>query len=174
MNDKQKINKNEVSSMESVFGANDPMFQIPKKAESKMNLPELEKKIAQVYEKQIARAILDAQKMREESYHYDRNESEAGLTGEYKLDWETCFIEAAKKNKLSKSMWYLLSLANHWFNDIQLWAEDILAGKDCYTSGDHEPCCKDPSEEKCEQCQETGLADQNNDSAGKANPQNYC
>lgn len=76
-------------------------------------------------EKQIAQTILDAQKMREESYT-----CRDGPQGEYKKDIELCLIEAGKKNKLSSNLWSLLNLAMHWWNDIQSWAEDILAGKD--------------------------------------------
>ncbi len=72
-------------------------------------------------EKQIAQTIIDAQKMREASYNK--------VSGLYKLDTETCLIAAGKKNKLSPNLWCLLNLAMHWWNDIQLWTEDILAGK---------------------------------------------
>lgn len=76
-------------------------------------------------EKQIAQTIIDAQKMREESYKIP----EGCMFGEYKLDIETCLKTAGEKNGLSSNMWYLLSLAMHWWNDIQLWAENIIAGK---------------------------------------------
>lgn len=79
------------------------------------------------YEKQIAQTILDAHKLHEESY-YVCFDDDSG-TGDYKLDWEECFIEASKKNNLSDNIWSLLCLANHWSNDIQLWAEDVLANK---------------------------------------------
>lgn len=73
-------------------------------------------------EKKIAHVILEAQKMREEGY------VEASRT--YKKTIETCLMESCEKHGLSSNLWYLLSLAMHWWNDIQLWAEDILAGKD--------------------------------------------
>lgn len=70
-------------------------------------------------EKQIAQAILDAQKSREESYECEDGEK----FGEYKLELEECFKTACKNNELSPNLWELLNLANHWHNDIQLWAE---------------------------------------------------
>jgi hypothetical protein len=75
-------------------------------------------------EKKIAQAILDAQKMREESYILDSNLSDGGYT----KDIEECLIETCKKHGLSENMWCLLNLAMHWWNDIQLWAEDVLNG----------------------------------------------
>lgn len=93
------------------------------------NISELEKKIAYAYEKQIAQTILDAQKIHGEGY-ISHNENLCG--GYYAEDWETCFIIAARENKLSPNMWYLLHLANHWYNDIQQWAKDTLAGKNVY------------------------------------------
>lgn len=97
-------------------------------------------------EKKIAQAILDAQKMREESYY-----------GEYKRDMEECLIEACKKQGLSLNLWALLNLAMHWWNDIQLWAEDVLAGRNVLDQMKilDTPCCDSPSKEKCEQCHET-------------------
>lgn len=76
-------------------------------------------------EKQIAQAILDAQKMREESYVPTSDVQ----FGEYTKDFEECFIIACELHNLPPNMWSLLTLANHWYNDIQLWAEDVLAGK---------------------------------------------
>jgi len=76
-------------------------------------------------EKKIAQAITDAIKMHEESYHT----VEGHTYGEYRLEIEDCLIEACKKHELSKNLWALLNLATHWFNDIQLWAEDALAGR---------------------------------------------
>ena len=76
-------------------------------------------------EKQIAQTVMDAQKMREESWNK--------ITHKYDLEIEACLIAAGKENKLSPNLWMLLSLAMHWWNDIQSWAEDILAGKDIKT-----------------------------------------
>ena len=78
-------------------------------------------------EKQIAQAILDAQKMHEESYYISVGDG-SGI-GDYTKDFEECFQVACKVNCLSPNMWSLLCLANHWYNDIQLWAEDVLADK---------------------------------------------
>jgi hypothetical protein len=69
-------------------------------------------------EKEIAQAILLAQNLREASY--------SSVDGEYLRDMEECLMEACKKNNVSENMWVLLNLAMHWYNDIQLWAEDIL------------------------------------------------
>lgn len=104
-------------------------------------------------EKKIAQAILDAQKMREESYEQSLVDN-SGI-GHYKRDMEECLIESCKKHGLSLNLWALLNLAMHWCNDIQLWAEDILAGRNV---GEDTPCCDSPSKEKCDQCQEIGLA----------------
>ena len=137
-------------------------------------------------EKRIAGAILDAQKMREASYDTTGSATDPGF---YKLDMEECLIATCKQRGLSPNLWALLNLAMHWWNDIQLWAEDILAGKNILEECQKEnvkmkdgikrvgkvggvDCpCDSASKEACDQCQEIGLAD--DDSAGKANPQNY-
>jgi len=77
-------------------------------------------------EKQIAQTIIDAQKMHEDSHVASLAEPH----GHYQLPLEKCLIIAGEKNGLSQNLWALLNLAMHWWNDIQLWAEDILAGKD--------------------------------------------
>lgn len=79
-------------------------------------------------EKKIARAILDAQEMRGESYQ-PAIDSEGNDFGEYKLEIEECLIRTCKQKGLSPNLWALLNLAMHWWNDIQLWAEDVLADK---------------------------------------------
>lgn len=76
-------------------------------------------------EKRIAQAILDAQKMREESYAIGNGER----IGHYKLDIKTCLQETCEAQKLSPNLWCLLNLAMYWWNDVQVWAEDILADK---------------------------------------------
>lgn len=142
------------------------------------------------FEKQIAQAILDAQKMRDESYMPDINmDGEDTGFGEYAKNIEECLIETCKEQKLSENMWCLLDLAMHWWNDIQLWAEDVLVGKNILEECQKEntkmkdeikrvgkmadDCpCNHVSKETCDQCQEIGIA--KSDSAGKANPQNYC
>lgn len=139
-----------------------------------IDLQKLEQDVANAYEKQIARAILDAIKLREESYQ-ELSDAEIGEMaeihnagfivpiGDYTKSIEDCLIESCEKHKLSKNMWHLLSLAIYWWNDIQLWAEDVLAGKDILEECKKEdakmkegqknaPCCDSPSEEKCEQC----------------------
>jgi len=76
-------------------------------------------------EKKIAQAILDAQKMYEESYTI-----EAGETyGSHKLRLEECLIATCQQQGLSENLWALLNLGMHWWNDIQLWAEDMIANK---------------------------------------------
>ncbi len=79
-------------------------------------------------EKEIAQTIMEAQKKREKSYTYLNDPY-----GEYKLTIEECLIEVGKQHNLSPNLWRLLSLTMHWWNDIQLWAEDVLAGKDIPT-----------------------------------------
>ena len=70
-------------------------------------------------EKKIAHAILDAQKMHEESYIKE--------TKQYRLAIEHCVEATCRNHGLSSNLWELLSLAIHWWNDAQLWAEEILA-----------------------------------------------
>lgn len=72
-------------------------------------------------EKKIAQAIMDAQKMSQESYC---EKEERCL-----IDIEDCLVATCKEQGLSPNLWALLGLAMHWWNDIQLWAEDSLAGK---------------------------------------------
>jgi hypothetical protein len=70
-------------------------------------------------EKKIAKAVMDAIQKREASWMEEEME--------YALSMEECLIEACKEQGLSENMWALLSLAVHWINDTQLWAEDVLA-----------------------------------------------
>lgn len=72
-------------------------------------------------EKAIAKTLIEAQKMREESYIKG--------TGRYALEIEHCLIECSKQNKLSPNLWSLLTLAMSWWNDVQLWCEDVLADR---------------------------------------------
>lgn len=136
-------------------------------------------------EKKIAQAILDAQTMREESYEEPKQPiddvmqvGDDGIiiqVGEYKLDMEECLIRTCRQNGLSENLWCLLNLAMHWWNDIQLWADDVLAGKNILDECRHEnakmkdemkqcpsgvvdedaPCCDLASKDACEQCKET-------------------
>jgi hypothetical protein len=55
------------------------------------------------------------------------------------------FIIACKENGLSSNFWALLNLANYWYNDIQLWAEDVLADKNIL-----EKCQKENAKAKIE------------------------
>ena len=116
-------------------------------------------------EKKIAQAIIDAQKMRENSYSEEKQE--------YNFLIEKCLIETCKQQNLSSNLWALLNLAMHWWNDIQLWAEDILADKNILEECEKEnakmkdeqkdiACCDLPSKEKCDQCQETDIANPSN------------
>lgn len=84
-------------------------------------------------EKKIAQTIMDAMKAHEASYIRGTARYDGG--GRYKIDMEQCLIDAGQKNGLSKNLWALLNLAMHWINDIQLWAEDILAGSDIKEDG---------------------------------------
>lgn len=90
-------------------------------------------------EKKIAEAILKAQQLRNDSYNPDHAVTSEG----YERSIEDCLMEACKLAGLSKNMWALLGLAMHWWNDIQLWAEDILAGRKvedgCGNTGQKEP-----------------------------------
>jgi len=100
-----------------------------------MDIKNLEKKIVVAYEKQIARAILDAQRYHEESYVIEKKglrDIEGDSFGEYRLEWEECFQVACEVHGLSSNLWLLLSLANRRSNNIQAWAEDVLADKDVH------------------------------------------
>ena len=107
-------------------------------------------------EKKIAQAILDAQKMREESYVESPNKlsieaADIGIiipTGDYTKDIEECLIATCKEQGLSSNLWALLDLTIHQqsWNDIQLWAEDVLAGKNIL-----EGCEKENAKIKTEQ-----------------------
>ena len=70
--------------------------------------------------------------MREESWNEDETYDTTGLlisAGNYTKDIEECLVHTCKEQGLSTNLWALLNLAMHWWNDIQLWAEDVLAGK---------------------------------------------
>ena len=75
----------------------------------------------------IAETIMLAQKLHEESYVEPTDGN--GDFGEYTRTQEDCWIEACKTKELPDDLWYVLHLANHWYNDLQAWAECILSGK---------------------------------------------
>jgi hypothetical protein len=77
-------------------------------------------------EKKIAKALLDAMRMREDSYSEDEME--------YTKYNEDCLIAACKLHGLSPNLWALLSLGIQWGNDIQRWCEDVLADKNVMDS----------------------------------------
>lgn len=79
--------------------------------------------------KKIAGAIELAHKLHEQGYvkQYDSEHEWTG--GEYTVSWERCWQRACSTYDLPDDLWYILDLANHWHNDIQLWAEEILAGR---------------------------------------------
>lgn len=79
--------------------------------------------------KKIAAAIELAQKLHEESYVKQYDSGGEWIAGEYTIEWECCWQRACETQDLPDDLWYILSLANHWYNDIQLWAEEILAGR---------------------------------------------
>lgn len=62
--------------------------------------------------------------MREESWDIDGNDG----YGEYRLSYEESFIVACSIAGFEKDFWYVLSLANHWFNDLRAWAEQVAGG----------------------------------------------
>jgi len=72
-------------------------------------------------ELKIARAIKTAHQLYENSWNDDKEE--------YMLNWEKCWQDACKKCKLSNQIWYVLYLANHWYNDLALWATEVDAGR---------------------------------------------
>ena len=82
-------------------------------------------------EKKIAQAIMDAQKMHEESYDKKKEKHTKDIT--------QCLLETCKKHGLSDNMWCLLDLAMHWWNDIQCWADDVMANKNIL-----DQCCRTP------------------------------
>ena len=94
-------------------------------------------------EKKIAEAILDAQKMREESYVLENGHNHE--VGAYNLSMEECLIKTCKQQGLSPNLWALLNLAMHWWNDIQLWAEDIMADKNILEECEKESAKMDDS-----------------------------
>jgi hypothetical protein len=91
-------------------------------------------------ERKIAQALIEAHKLHEDSYVFGEEHS----IGNYTRTMESCLIEVCKKQGLSKNLWSLLALAMQWRNDVQLWAEDVLDGKDMSS------CCDFPSKERCE------------------------
>lgn len=79
--------------------------------------------------KKIAAAIQLAHKLHEESYVKQYDSEGEWIDGEYTIEWERSWQRACETHDLPDDLWYILDLANHWHNDIQLWAEEILAGK---------------------------------------------
>jgi hypothetical protein len=85
--------------------------------------------------KKIAAAIQLAHKLHEQSYVPGPNKGDTNdaLTsfafGEYTIEWGECWQQACNVQELPNDLWYVLHLANHWYNDLQWWAEEILAGR---------------------------------------------
>ena len=76
-------------------------------------------------EKKIAQAILDAQKMYEDSYVIDKFwGGGSGEISHYELEIEACFIATCKKHGLSSNLWRLLFVTD--CNAMKHWAENIL------------------------------------------------
>ena len=73
----------------------------------------------------IAETIVLAHKLHEESWSEPEN---TDAFGEHTRSREDCWIEACKTKELPDDLWYVLHLANHWYNDLQVCAECILAG----------------------------------------------
>lgn len=73
-------------------------------------------------EKKIAQALMDALKMRDDSYCHDSSRCTMNITD--------CLINTCKDQGLSSNLWALLDLGIRWENDVQLWCEDILADRD--------------------------------------------
>ena len=99
-------------------------------------------------EKQIAKALLEAKKLYEASYVKTSEENIDTPYGEYAKNMEECLQEACVENEVSENMWALLNLAMHWWNDVELWCEDILAGRNVE---EEMPCCNNPAKDKCKQ-----------------------
>ena len=92
----------------------------------------------------VAETIILAQKLHEESYVLScGNECHlADKFGEYSRTQEDCWFEACKTKELPDDFWYVLHLANHWYNDLQIWAECILVGQ-TFTEEINEPIVED-------------------------------
>lgn len=87
-------------------------------------------------EKKIAQAIMDAMKMKEESYCKDSERCTMSI--------EDCLLQTCRTQGLSTNLWYVLTLSIHWWNDLRDWAEEILSGKDtcsCGTPDDPDELC---------------------------------
>ena len=82
-------------------------------------------------EKKIAQAIMDAQKMHQETYDEDK--------GEHTFDIMQCLAITCTKHGLSTNMPVLLDLTMHWWNDIQVWADDVTAGKNILAECERPP-----------------------------------
>ncbi len=79
--------------------------------------------------KKIAAAIELAHKSHEESYIKQFDSANEWVGGDYSISWELCWQRACSAHGLPDNLWYILDLANHCFNDIQGWADQVLSGK---------------------------------------------
>ena len=73
--------------------------------------------------------ILDAAKIHEESWKEGIKPGEGFTPGEYTIDLDDSVKTAVKNHGLDEELWYLISLAFHWWNDLIAWAEQVAAGK---------------------------------------------
>ena len=74
--------------------------------------------------KKIAKTIMDAIKMYEDSYNKE--------IGRCTIPEDVAFFKAAEANELPNGLWFVLGLANHWTNDLQDWCNAILTDKSTY------------------------------------------
>lgn len=79
--------------------------------------------------KKIAAAIQLAHKSHEESYIKQYDSANEWIGGDYSISWELCWQQACSAHDLPGDLGYFLDLANHWFNDIQWWADQVLSGE---------------------------------------------
>ncbi len=79
--------------------------------------------------KKIAAAIQLAHKSHEESYIKQYDSANEWIGGDYSISWVLCWQQACSAHDLPDGLWRILDLANHWFNDIQEWADQVLSGK---------------------------------------------
>ena len=112
----------------------------------------------QIDESAVAQAIEQAHKMHEASWVVTRPDTKFGPVGEYTLDDETCFMVTCERLRLPPHLWYVLSLANHWSNDLAAWSESVLVGgADADFNPPYEQSTESPCDEEADCAQSDAL-----------------
>lgn len=79
--------------------------------------------------KLVAQVVIKAQDTHEASWT-KKSDNNGMECDDYLLDKDDCLKQACDELGLPHGLWYVLSLANYWSNDLRMWADVIVACED--------------------------------------------